>query len=63
MLTNTVFNPTTDQVMRSCLTKHRYKSRHQAMNMAAKVMSRRGTNLRAYSCPFCFGWHLTRRGA
>jgi hypothetical protein len=44
-----------------CLTKMRYYSRIDAKISATRCAERRGGTLRVYQCPWCFGWHLTKR--
>ena len=49
---------------RMCERKRRYDRRdaRTAINAFAKQRGRHGrpANLRAYPCPFCAGWHLTK---
>ena len=50
---------------RMCQSKRCYDRRgaRSQINLFARVRGRHGRpeGLRAYSCPFCGGWHLTKR--
>ena len=45
---------------RSCLRKKRYKTKEDALATAVRSLDRGVGFLRAYECPYCGGWHLTR---
>lgn len=45
----------------ACGRKRRYKNRTDAENMARLRMRNGAPPLRAYHCPHCDGWHLTKR--
>jgi hypothetical protein len=45
-----------------CFSKARYPDRFEAERVRQKSEARRPVRLRAYRCPHCLGWHLTRRG-
>ena len=45
---------------RMCIKKKRYASESQAMKIAEKVYAERQIKLRAYPCPYCGKWHLTK---
>ena len=45
--------------IRMCGSKDRYSSEGDAL--AAVVRRGTSTPLRAYECPLCEGWHLTKR--
>jgi uncharacterized protein YlaI len=47
----------------TCDHKVRYKTRTQAMLYALKRVREAGRPLRAYRCPECHRWHLTKRVA
>jgi len=56
---------TDDQRMRMCGNKTRYadkKAARTAINCAMRNRGRHGrpNSLRAYPCPLCRGWHLTK---
>lgn len=44
---------------RSCLDKKRYGTEDVAKAVAIKCWYERKTDLRAYACEVCGGWHLT----
>lgn len=46
--------------VRSCLSKCRYHTEHDARCVAQKSLRRRKVVLRAYACEHCRGWHLTK---
>jgi ribosomal protein L44E len=51
---------------RMCYGKHRYASQIKAYGGIGKLQSRYNPNtsqvaLRAYECPVCRGWHLTKK--
>jgi hypothetical protein len=49
-------------VWRQCASKQRYRTEGDALAMAALVVRRRGTQMRAYQCEMCHGgWHLTKQ--
>lgn len=57
-------SPETLQAM--CESKHRYpdkKSARTFLNFARRMRGRRGRalELRAYDCPVCKGWHVTKQ--
>ncbi len=41
--------------------KRRYYSEAEALEMAAFLRRTHGASLRAYTCPTCRGWHLTKQ--
>jgi hypothetical protein len=46
----------------SCVNKVRYRDLDDAKRAKARYMRRRpDAPLRAYDCPHCGGWHLTRQ--
>jgi hypothetical protein len=52
-----------------CRSKYRYPSKRDAMTALNKFSRGRGRgrhgrpeHLRAYPCPICRGWHLTKKG-
>lgn len=49
----------------ACHSKRRYWSEVDALVQAAKLVCqpRKIPTLRAYQCPSCGGWHLTKRPA
>ena len=44
-----------------CTRKRRYHSRLDAELNASRLMRDNGLTLRAYKCPLCHGWHLSKR--
>ena len=46
--------------MRMCGRKVRYRTKEDAVSAAARVSLRKKVALRAYRCPICHGWHLTK---
>lgn len=46
---------------RSCHMKHRYFDEISAVIVANKRAARGAPPLRAYACPHCGGWHLTKK--
>ena len=42
-----------------CWKKTRFKTEKRAMDMAGRWP---GTRYRAYQCPWCAYWHLTKKG-
>lgn len=44
-----------------CIRKKRYRTEGIAEQVAEKVLRERGAKVRAYYCPVCLGWHLTRK--
>src|SRR5262245_57653589 len=40
--------------------KKRYRTEHEAKEIAQFLRSERGVNLRVYECPHGSGWHLTK---
>ena len=49
-----------ETIERSCLSKTRYKTMDAADAKAKQCTEDRGTQLRAYFCENCGGWHLTK---
>lgn len=51
----------------NCRRKRRYDDKKAALTARNGILGshrrNRPENLRAYPCPFCRGWHLTRRDA
>ena len=47
-------------ISKMCLGKSRYGTEHRANRAKEKAREARGVFLRAYSCPICFFWHLTK---
>ncbi len=45
----------------ACRRKVRYRDENAANRMLRRCERRRGGHLRAYECPSCGGWHLTRQ--
>lgn len=45
----------------ACGRKARYRSRSVAEKMALRRMRDGAPDLRAYRCPYCGSWHLTKR--
>jgi hypothetical protein len=43
-----------------CHRKKRYWTEPWANRVAARCTAKRGTVLRVYKCPFCYGYHLAR---
>jgi len=48
---------------RQCLDKRAYASQTDAKMTASRIRVKRGVPLRAYRCPNCHWWHLTKAGA
>lgn len=46
---------------RMCHDKQRYHDHEEAILSARSYQRKRQTHLRAYECPFCNGWHLTKQ--
>lgn len=46
--------------MKMCGRKFRYVSKADAMAAASEALRRKAVALRAYKCPICHGWHLTK---
>jgi len=46
---------------RSCHMKHRYFDEISALIVANKRAGYGAPPLRAYQCPHCRGWHLTKK--
>lgn len=46
---------------RSCHMKHRYFDQVSAVIVANKRAAKGAPLLRAYHCPCCDGWHLTKQ--
>lgn len=46
---------------RQCLSKRPYLTQADARRVAERAMKKRGVPLRAYECPNCRWWHLTKR--
>jgi len=44
-----------------CGDKRIYKSRKEALRVMRGVGKLREVDLRAYECPRCAGWHLTKK--
>lgn len=45
----------------ACGRKVRYSNRASAIHVARRRMAAGSPPLRAYQCPHCGGWHLTKR--
>ena len=45
----------------SCGRKMRYESYDDALHQALKRLGRGAVMLRVYECPYCHGWHLTKK--
>ena len=61
-----VANETRERIQQAtygCARKRAYRNRTVALEVAAKCRDQRGVALRAYACPFCGRWHLTKKGA
>jgi hypothetical protein len=52
-----------DRNERQCLDKRAYASQTDAKMTASRIRVKRGVPLRAYRCPNCHWWHLTKAGA
>lgn len=39
--------------------KIKFKTPHEAYRRGEGMKKKRGSNIRAYKCPHCDGWHLT----
>lgn len=48
---------------RMCEGKERYRDHAHAVVAARFAGQKRGVKLRTYDCPFCSGWHLTKKEA
>lgn len=48
-----------EDMAKMCLTKKRY-SKGTAEKVAQRVRDERDHRVRAYYCPVCFKWHLTK---
>ena len=46
---------------RDGLTKRIFRSRAKARKAARKLQGSLGGSARAYECPCCGGWHITRQ--
>lgn len=44
-----------------CLSKHRYSTRIEAKISLKRCVEKRGGIFRVYQCPWCFGWHITKK--
>jgi hypothetical protein len=44
-----------------CLSKRVYWSESMAKHVAEKCKQKRGIQLKAYQCPNCGQWHLSKR--
>lgn len=49
-----------DEWLKTCLHKKKY-SEATADELIGRIKKERGVILRKYSCPHCFGWHLTKK--
>ena len=49
-----------ERAHRMCGSKKRYATKSVALGRASKSTQRGATQLRAYLCPYCGGWHLTK---
>lgn len=47
--------------VRSCLGKKKYSTLHFAEKVVKNIKNERGIELYIYSCPTCFGFHLTKQ--
>lgn len=45
---------------RMCLSKRTYNDEEEATAAIAAVAAAKGWPMRAYECPHCFKWHLSR---
>lgn len=52
--------PERPDIQAACTTKKRYTTETYARRVAAELSEARGYPLRAYGCPHCGGWHLTK---
>lgn len=46
--------------IRMCASKRVYRTEKYALGVAKRCEERRGVKLRAYSCPYCGNWHVTK---
>ena len=45
----------------TCKSKKSYDTEKGALHVASKMAKSKGITLRAYNCPYCFKWHLTKK--